>query len=52
LSYGTDGTVVLPHKTYNNMVYIIMEYVEGGILYDIVEQVGKLGEDAGRFFLK
>ena len=29
-----------------------MEYVEGGILYDIVELLGGLGEDAGRFFLK
>ena len=35
----------------NNLVYITMEYVEGGLLFDLCQNMGAMGEDAGRFFL-
>jgi len=34
-----------------NLVYIILEYVSGGLLFDLCQTVGGMGEDAGRFFL-
>jgi serine/threonine protein kinase len=28
-----------------------MEYVEGGLLFDLCQNLGGMGEDAGRFFM-
>jgi hypothetical protein len=32
------------------MVYIIMDFVQGGLLFDVCQLMGGMGEDAGRFF--
>jgi serine/threonine protein kinase len=35
----------------DNLVFIVMEYVSGGLLFDLCQTMGAMGEDAGRFFL-
>lgn len=35
----------------DNLVFIIMEFVQGGLLFDLCQTMGAMGEDAGRFFL-
>jgi serine/threonine protein kinase len=35
----------------DGLVYIIMEYVHGYILYDLCQDLGSMGEDAARFFI-
>ena len=35
-----------------NLVYMILEYVPNGVIFDLVKQNGQLGEDAARYFLK
>lgn len=52
LSYGDSGNVVKPSgRQINGLVYIIMEFVQGGLLFDLCQLMGSMGEDAGRFFL-
>jgi len=47
--FGTDGVVVRPKgQRCPDLVYILMEYVEGGILFDFVQKMGGSGEQAGR----
>ena len=33
------------------MVYILLEYVSGGLLFDLCQTCGGMGEEYGRFFL-
>jgi len=33
------------------LVYILLEYVTGGLLFDLCQTLGGMGEDNGRFFL-
>lgn len=50
---GTSGHVVKPSGRHiPNLVYIVLEYVSGGLLFDVCQTLGAMGEDAGRFFLK
>jgi len=50
--YGDAGQVVKPSgRVIDNLVYIIMEFVQGGLLFDLCQTMGAMGEDAGRFFL-
>ena len=50
--YGDAGTVVKPSgRVINNLVFIVMEFVQGGLLFDLCQTMGAMGEDAGRFFL-
>ena len=51
LGYGTNGQIQMPHKTHSNLTYIIMEYVNGGALYDLTEKMGGICEEAGRLFM-
>ena len=37
--------------TASKQVYILIEYVNGGLLVEAVELLHNLGEDSGRFFL-
>ena len=49
--FGDIGRVVKPStRVINNLVYIVMEYIEGGLLFDLCQLMGAMGEDAGRFF--
>ena len=51
LGYGDSGEVVKPSRRHiNNLVYIMMEYVPCGIFFDLCQTMGKMGENAGRFF--
>ena len=52
LGYGSEGHVVKPSgREIKNLVYIILEYVTGGLLFDVCQTMGGMGEDGGRFFL-
>ena len=33
-------------------MFIVLEFVSGGLLFDVCQLIGGLGEDAGRFFFK
>lgn len=53
IDYGNDGVVKKPSgRTIENLIYIILEYVSGGIFYDIIETFEGLGENRSRFFMK
>jgi len=50
--YGDAGQVVKPSgRVIDSLVFIIMEFVQGGLLFDLCQNMGAMGEDAGRFFL-
>lgn len=52
VGWGSDGKVVKPSgREINNLVYILLEYVTGGLLFDVCQSLGGMGEDGGRFFL-
>merc|ERR1711868_187416 len=52
LGYGSDGKVVKPSgREINNLVYILLEFVTGGPLFDVCQNLGGMGENGGRFFL-
>jgi len=52
IDYGSEGVVVKASgKRIENLVYIMLEYIDGGILFDAVQTCGKMGEDAGRYFM-
>jgi serine/threonine protein kinase len=52
LGWGSDGVVKKPSgREIKNLVYIKLEYVAGGLLFDVCQTVGGMGEDAGRFLL-
>ena len=52
LEFGDTGTVLKPStRVINNLVYIMMEYIQGGLLFDLCQLMGAMGEDAGRFFM-
>jgi serine/threonine protein kinase len=51
LDFGDNGQVVKPSaRVIPNLVYIIMECVQGGLLFDMCQLMGNMGEDVGRFF--
>lgn len=50
--FGDAGQVVKPSgRVISNLVFIVMEYVSGGLLFDLCQSMGAMGEDAGRFFM-
>lgn len=52
IDYGSEGTVKKKSgRVIDDLVYILMEHVSGGLLYDLCNQVGAMGEDCGRFFM-
>jgi serine/threonine protein kinase len=49
--YGECGRVVKPSsRIISNIVYIVMEYVQGGLLFDLCQLMSSMGENVGRFF--
>jgi serine/threonine protein kinase len=51
VEYGDQGIVEKPSgRTINNLVYLVLELVQGGLLFDVCQGLGAMGEDAGRFF--
>jgi serine/threonine protein kinase len=52
IDYGSEGTVKKKSgRVIEDLVYILMEHVSGGLLYDLCNQMGAMGEDSGRFFM-
>jgi len=50
--YGDSGEVVKPSGRHiNHLVFIQMEYVAGGLLFDLCQTMGAMGEHGGRFFV-
>lgn len=53
LEYGDAGWVLKPSgRQLTGLVYIVLEFVSGGLLFDICQLAGGLGEDGGRFFFR
>lgn len=52
--YGDDGTIEFPvsGKCSSGVAYLVTEYVEGQLLYDVSKNLGKLGEQVGLYFLR
>lgn len=50
--FGEKGIVQYGSKLSMNRAYIVMEYVEGPLLFDLAKQLGALGEELGRYFAK
>ena len=52
LGYGSEGHVKKPSgREIKNLVYIMLEYIPGGLLFDLCQTLGGMGEDGGRYFL-
>ena len=52
LGHGDSGTIVLTSgREFKNVVYVMMEYAPNGTLYHLVDTMGAMGENAGRFFV-
>ena len=52
VGYGSDGKVVKPSgRQIDNLVYILLEFVTGCLLFDVCQTLGGMGENGGRFFL-
>ena len=50
--YGNSGVICSPTgQVIYKQVFIVMEYVQGGSLWDLTQEMGAMGENAGRFFL-
>jgi len=52
IGWGSTGVVIKPSgRKIENLVFILLEYVTGGLLFDVCQTLGGMGEDGGRFFL-
>lgn len=50
--YGNSGVICTPAgSVIYKQVFIVMEYVSGGSLWDLTQEMGGMGEAAGKFFL-
>ena len=51
-NFGKDGKYVKTNgKAFENLLYIVLEYVAGGLLFDICQTLEGVGEQGGKFFL-
>lgn len=51
--YGDDGKIIKASgKVKENVVYIVLEYIAGGLLFELCQDLGPLGEDCARVFFK
>ena len=51
LGYGTDGVVKKANGKIQNIVFLKLEFAEGGLLFDLCQQLGSMGEERGRYFM-
>ncbi len=52
VQYGSDGHVKKPSgRELTNLVFILLEYVSGGLLFDVCQTLGGMGEEGGRYFM-
>ena len=54
IQYGDNGSFLRRSgQTVENMVYLMLEYVPGGVFYDLIEDSnGGLGEIGAYFFME
>lgn len=53
IDYGDQGCVKKPSgQVIENLVFIVMEYVGNGLLFDTCQTLGIAGEQKARFFMK
>ena len=51
-NYGTNGICRKTDGSKNeNIVFLMLEAITGGLLFDVVQTIGGMGEDYGRFFM-
>lgn len=51
--FGDSGRIVKASgKVKEDVVFIILEYVAGGLLFEVCQDIGQLGEDCARVFFK
>jgi serine/threonine protein kinase len=51
LGYGPNGHIKKPDGREFEVLYIMLEYVAGGLLFDVCLTLGGMGETGGRYFL-
>ena len=50
--YGQYGKIIKPSgRLIENVVFLVLEYVPGGVFFDTCKIAGPMGEDAGRYFM-
>ena len=53
IDYGTHGEIIKPSgKMIKDIVYITMEYISGGLMFNLCQNLGGMGEDIGRMFFR
>ena len=53
LDYGQYGRILKPSgRLIENVVYLVLDYVPGGVFFDTCKVGGEMGEDAGRYFMR
>lgn len=53
LSWGDNGEIKAYKGTiYNNLVYLITEYISGDNVFKLNKTIHSSGEDGGRYFMK
>jgi len=51
IDLGVDGYIVKKSGAIiKDLAYIVLEYVEGELLFDFIQNWGSMGEDNARFF--
>ena len=51
VSYGSDGYIVKPSgRRLQDLVYLVMEFVDSHLLFDVCKSNQAMGEDVGRYF--
>lgn len=49
---GEKGQVMKTNgNVFKDQIYLVMEYVSEGVLYDVIDHYQGLGENAARFFM-
>jgi len=52
VGYGDEGNIVKPSgRNLPNLIYLVMEHIDGRLLFDVCKAKGAMGEDIGRYFL-
>ena len=53
IGYGSDGKILKPSgREISNLIYIVLEYVPGGLFFDLCQAAGGMGEEGGRYFME
>jgi len=51
VSYGDDGYILKPSgRRLDNLVFILMEFIDSHLLFDVCKSNQAMGEDVGRYF--